>query len=43
MFINDKLVKNSKPIKITVDGKEIKGDVVAPFDSGKHRVEVRLG
>jgi N,N'-diacetylchitobiose phosphorylase len=42
-FINDKLKKNSKPVKITVDGKEIQGNAISPFDGGKHRVEVILG
>jgi cellobiose phosphorylase len=37
------LTPNSKIVRISVDGKEIEGNLVVPFDSGEHLVEVILG
>jgi cellobiose phosphorylase len=42
-FLNKKLVKNSKVLKIIVDDKEIEGTLISPFAGGIHKVEVILG
>ncbi|MDR3112466.1 MAG: hypothetical protein LBU55_04820 [Elusimicrobiota bacterium] len=41
-FFNFNLVKNSKITKIIVDGSEIEGNLISPFDNGEHFVEVFL-
>ena len=43
-FSNPKLAKNSAALSIKVDGAEIKGNIIKPFNDGKnHIVEVLLG
>lgn len=42
-FLNPSLKQNSCAKEITVDGKKIEGNIVKPFKSGKHNIEVILG
>ncbi|MCL2389618.1 MAG: glycosyl transferase family 36, partial [Elusimicrobia bacterium] len=42
-FTNENLVKNSKVLSITVNGKAIEGNLIKPFASGTHKVVVKLG
>jgi cellobiose phosphorylase len=43
-YSNPKLAKNSAALSIKVDGKEIEGNIIKPFNDGKtHIVEVLLG